>query len=207
MNQHGHFITFDGIDGAGKSTQIERLAEYLRAQGKTVHMTREPGGTAMAEKIRELLLHKSNDMSTLTELLLMFASRAEHIHRVLRPKLLAGEWIICSRFTDATIAYQGYGRGMDLAPIHTLAGLVHRDFNPDMSFFLDLPAELAAERRATRGEGDDRFEAEALSFMQAVRQGYLAIAQNEPQRCKIIDAREDIEAMTSAITGYINHLI
>ncbi len=203
MNDNGKFITFDGIDGAGKTTQIALLVDYLRAQGKRVHVTREPGGTALAEKIRELLLNKENDMSSLTELLLMFAARAEHIHRVLRPKIEAGEWVICSRFTDATIAYQGYARRMPLESIQTLAQLVHADFNPDISFFLDLPAELAALRRVERGEATDRFEAEAISFMQAVRRGYLAIAQSQPARCKVIDASQSVEAMAADIRAII----
>lgn len=202
----GKFITFDGIDGAGKTTQIERLAETLRADGKTVYVTREPGGTALSEKIRELLLDKANDMHVLTELLLMFAARAEHIEAVLRPKIEAGEWIICSRFTDATLAYQGYARGQDLAKIRAIAEVVHGDFNPDISFFLDLPAELAATRRDSRGEADDRFEAEAISFMKNVRNGYLAIAEREPSRCKMIDATQSVEAMAENIQQWVDKL-
>ncbi len=203
MTTRGKFITFDGIDGAGKSTQIQRLAAYLTAQGKTVHVTREPGGTALSEKIRALFLDKANPMSSLTELLLMFASRAEHIERVLRPKVEAGEWIICSRFTDATMAYQGYARQVNLGHIKALADVVHGDFNPDISFFLDLPAEVAAQRRAARGGEADRIEAEALSFMQAVRSGYLAIAEAEPARCKVIDATQSIDEMAAAIRHYL----
>lgn len=199
MKSRGKFITFDGIDGAGKTTQIERLAAYLRDQGKTVYITREPGGTGVSEKIRALLLDKENHMGGLTELLLMFAARAEHIASTLRPKVEAGDWVICSRFTDATMAYQGYGRGQNLAHIQTIAEVVHGDFNPDLSFFLDLPAELAAKRRDHRGHGDDRFEAEAISFMQAVRRGYLEIAAAAPQRCKVIDATESIAAMSASI--------
>ncbi len=199
MKLRGKFITFDGIDGAGKTTQIERLAAYLREQGKTVYITREPGGTGVSEKIRALLLDKANHMGGLTELLLMFAARAEHIASALPPKVEAGDWVICSRFTDATMAYQGYGRGQNLAHIQTIAEVVHGDFNPDLSFFLDLPAELAAQRRDHRGHDDDRFEAEAISFMQAVRRGYLEIAAAAPQRCKVIDATESIAAMSASI--------
>lgn len=195
----GRFITFDGIDGAGKSTQIELLADFLRKQGKTVHVTREPGGTRLSEKIRELLLSTKNTMSATTELLLMFAARAEHIEAVLRPKVTAGEWVICSRFTDATLAYQGYARGVDLSTIQTIAEVVHSDFNPDVSFFLDLPAEDAAQRRAGRGEAADRIEAEALSFMQAVRQGYLTIAHADSARCQVIDARQTVPKIQAAI--------
>lgn len=207
MNQQaGKFITFDGIDGAGKTTQIERLADYLRQQGKTVYITREPGGTSLSEKIRELLLSTDNTMSATTELLLMFAARAEHIEAVLRPKVQLGEWIICSRFTDATLAYQGYARGVDLNKIQAVANVVHGDFNPDLSLFLDLPAELAAERRIGRGEAVDRFEAEDIAFMKAVRQGYLSIANAEPQRCKIIDAKQTVEQMATAIRQQVDVL-
>lgn len=203
MIEQGKFITFDGIDGAGKTTQIERLADYLRQQGKTVYITREPGGTVLAEKIRNLLLDKENEMHSLTELLLMFASRAEHIEAILRPKIQAGEWIICSRFTDATMAYQGYARGQDLQKIQAIANVVHSDFNPDISFFLDLPAELAAQRRDTRGEDDDRFEAEAITFMQKVRNAYLNIAKQEPNRCKVIDATRNVDEMARQIRELI----
>lgn len=201
---NGKFITFDGIDGAGKTTQIEQLAASLREHGKTVYVTREPGGTVLSEQIRECLLSTQYTMAPTTELLLMFASRAEHIAAVLKPKIDAGEWIICSRFTDATMAYQGYARGVDLASIQTLADVVHGDFNPDISFFLDLPAELAAQRRIGRGEPVDRFEAEALSFMQAVRNGYLAIAEREPARCKVIDATRSVSEMAHEIASHVS---
>lgn len=206
MQQRGKFITFDGIDGAGKTTQIEQLAGYLREQGHSVYVTREPGGTTLSEKIRELLLSTDNAMQPVTELLLMFAARAEHIESILRPKIQAGEWVICSRFTDATMAYQGYARGVDLQKIQTIAATVHGDFNPDISLFLDLPVELAAKRRAGRGEVVDRFEAEALSFMQAVKEGYLAIAANDSNRCKVIDATQSIAAMQENIRQLVTAL-
>ncbi len=199
MTTRGKFITFDGIDGAGKTTQINLLADKLRQQGKTVYITREPGGTALAEKIRELLLSTDNQMAPITELLLMFASRAEHLETILRPKVLQGEWIICSRFSDATMAYQGYARGVDLGKIKAIANVVHSDFNPDISLFLDLPAETAAERRIGRGEATDRIEAEDIAFMKAVRNGYLDIAKHEPIRCKIIDATDTVEQMAEHI--------
>lgn len=207
LQNQGAFITFDGIDGAGKTTQIDLLAAWLQRQGKTVYITREPGGTALSEKIRDLLLTTKHTMSATTELLLMFAARAEHIAAVLYPKVQAGEWVICSRFTDATLAYQGYARGIDLEKIHAIAQVVHGDFNPDMSLFLDLPAEVAAERRMTRGEIVDRFEAEDLAFMKAVRQGYLNIAQQEHQRCRIIDANQPVEAMAAAIESHVKSLL
>ncbi|MBS9777215.1 MAG: dTMP kinase [Gammaproteobacteria bacterium] len=197
--KRGKFITFDGIDGAGKTTQINRLSERLIAEGKKVFITREPGGTILSEKIRELLLSNDNTMAATTELLLMFASRAEHVEMVLRPKVEAGEWVICSRFTDATIAYQGFGRGVDITKIRAIADVVHGDFQPDTSFILDLPAEIAAKRRIERGEEVDRFESEAISFMQDVRNGYLTIANSEPARCKVIDARNSVDDMSLAI--------
>lgn len=206
MITRGQFITFDGIDGAGKTTQINRLAEQLRKAGKTVYITREPGGTALSEKIRELLLSTENRMSPTTELLLMFAARAEHIEAVLRPKVENGEWVICSRFSDATMAYQGYARGVNLDKIKTIAEVVHGDFNPDLSLFLDLPAEVAAARRIERGEAVDRFEAEDIAFMKAVRQGYLSIAKEQPKRCKVIDATENIEQMAKAIWQAVSNL-
>lgn len=206
MITRGQFITFDGIDGAGKTTQINRLAEQLRKVGKTVYITREPGGTALSEKIRELLLSTENRMSPTTELLLMFAARAEHIEAVLRPKVENGEWVICSRFSDATMAYQGYARGVNLDKIKTIAEVVHGDFNPDLSLFLDLPAEVAAARRIERGEAVDRFEAEDIAFMKAVRQGYLSIAKAQPKRCKVIDATENIEQMAKAIWQAVSTL-
>lgn len=202
----GKFITFDGIDGAGKTTQIERLADYLRGQGKTVYVTREPGGTVLSEQIRTLLLSTDNAMSKTTELLLMFAARAEHIEAVLRPKVAQGEWVICSRFTDATQAYQGYARGIDLAKIQAIAHIVHGDFNPHLSLFLDLSAETAAQRRIARGEAVDRFEAEDIAFMKAVRQGYLTIAKAEPTRCKIIDATQTIDVMAEHIKQWVDSL-
>lgn len=206
MITRGQFITFDGIDGAGKTTQINRLAEQLRKAGKTVYITREPGGTALSEKIRELLLSTENRMSPTTELLLMFAARAEHVEAVLRPKVENGEWVICSRFSDATMAYQGYARGVNLDKIKTIAEVVHGDFNPDLSLFLDLPAEVAAARRIERGEAVDRFEAEDIAFMKAVRQGYLSIAKAQPKRCKVIDATENIEQMAKAIWQAVSNL-
>ncbi len=199
----GKFITFDGIDGAGKTTQIQLLADYLRQQGKIVYLTREPGGTALSEQIRDLLLTTKNTMSATTELLLMFAARAEHIAAVLRPKVSAGEWVICSRFTDATMAYQGYARGVDLAKIRAIAEVVHGNFNPDISLFLDLPAETAAQRRLERGESTDRFEAESIAFMQAVRAGYLAIAAENPARCQVIDATQSISQIAACIRNKI----
>ncbi len=206
MTTRGKFITFDGIDGAGKTTQINLLAEKLRQQGKTVYITREPGGTELSEKIRGLLLCSNNKMSPITELLLVFAARAEHVETVLRPKVVKGEWIICSRFSDATMAYQGYGRDLDLEKVKIIANVVHSDFNPDLSLFLDLSAEIAAKRRIKRGEASDRFEDENISFMKKVRNGYLDIAQKDPKRCKLIDATDTVDKMAENIWQAVQSL-
>lgn len=199
----GKLITIDGIDGGGKTTQVKRLEAFLIQRGIVPYVTREPGGTVLSERIRELLLSTEHTMSVTTELLLMFAARAEHIESVLRPKIEAGQWVICSRFTDATLAYQGYARGVNIDHIRQIANVVHGNFNPDLSLFLDLPAELAAQRRNQRGEAADRIEAEDLAFMKAVRQGYLCIAEAEPKRCQVIDATQDINAVSDAI----NHIV
>ncbi|MGY0398711.1 MAG: dTMP kinase [Ostreibacterium sp.] len=205
-NAQGKFITFEGIDGAGKTTQINLLAEHLRELGKTVYITREPGGTNLSEQIRALLLSTNNTMTAMTEVLLMFSARTEHVETVLQPKLSAGEWVICSRFTDATLAYQGYARGVDISKIKTLATLVHGDVNPDISLFLDLPVTLAAKRRFIRAEIADRFEAEEMAFMQAVREGYLTIADKDPVRCKVIDATQSAEVIANNIWHEVSGL-
>ncbi len=201
--EKGKFIVFDGIDGSGKSTQIDSLAHYLRAKGKKVYVTREPGGTEVSEKIRDLLLSVSNDISEDTELLLMFAARAQHIEKVLRPKKDRGDWIICSRFTDATIAYQGYGRGISLARIKQIADIVHPDFNPDLSIFLDLDVHQAAERRNSRGEYIDRIEKEHISFMQKVRDGYLEIASKDKDNKKVINGSLLKDDITDSIASLV----
>lgn len=206
MTKPGKFITFDGIDGAGKTTQIEALSQRLQLMGKSVYVTREPGGTKLSEAIRTLLLSTEQGMAPITELLLMFAARAEHVETVIRPKILAGQWVICSRFTDATMAYQGYARGQNLSDIQMLGELVHGDCHPDLTLFLDLSAELAAKRRYQRGEASDRFESEDLAFMQAVRKGYLAIARADTKRCKVVDAGQSVASIATAVNNWVDEL-
>lgn len=206
MTKPGKFITFDGIDGAGKTTQIDALSRRLQLMGKSVYVTREPGGTKLSETIRGLLLSTEQGMAPTTELLLMFAARAEHVETVIRPRILAGQWVICSRFTDATMAYQGYARGQDLNDIQLLGELVHGDCHPDLTLFLDLSAELAAKRRQQRGEASDRFESEDIAFMQAVRKGYLAIAQTNTERCKVVDASQSVASMATVINRWVDGL-
>jgi len=181
----GRFITFEGIDGAGKSTHIEAVARRLREAGATVVLTREPGGTALAERLRELLLHEGMDV--LTEALLVFAARRDHIAQVIAPALAAGHTVLCDRFTDATFAYQGGGRGAPLAVLAQLERLVQGELQPDLTIWFDLPAALAAQRRA-QARAADRFEQQDLDFFERVRSGYAARANAMPQRFACIDA-------------------
>jgi dTMP kinase len=180
----GVFVTLEGIDGAGKSTQFAALVDALRAVGRDVVATREPGGTPLGERIRELLLHEA--MSASTEALLMFAARQEHVLRVIEPALLHGSDVVCDRFTDASLAYQGAGKGIPLDRLQALAHWVHPGLRPDLSVLLDLPPEIAAQR--LRGRDTDRFEREPLAFFERVRAQYLELAATEPQRWLVVDA-------------------
>jgi dTMP kinase len=179
------FISFEGIDGAGKSTHIDALAERLRQGGGEVVMTREPGGTALAERLRELVLH--TPMDALTEAFLVFAARRDHIQQVIAPALARGAIVLCDRFTDATFAYQGAGRGFDTSVLATLETWVQQGLQPDLTFWFDLPAETAAERRAA-ARTPDRFEQLDVAFFNRVRAGYDARCQQSPQRFARIDA-------------------
>jgi dTMP kinase len=181
----GRFISFEGIDGAGKSTHIEAVAERLRGRGAEVLCSREPGGTALAEQLRELLLH--SQMDALTEALLVFAARRDHITQVITPALARGASVLCDRFTDATFAYQGGGRGFDLTVLAQLERWVQQGLQPDLTLWFDLPAEAAAERRAA-ARAPDRFERQDLAFFQRVSEGYRARARADPERFARIDA-------------------
>lgn len=184
----GLFITLEGPEGAGKSTNREYLAERLRDQGIEVVLTREPGGTPLAERIREILLAPSDEvMGVDTELLLVFAARAQHLEGVIKPALSRGAVVLCDRFTDATYAYQGGGRGLPEARIALLENFVQGDLRPDLTLVFDLPVEIGLARAAARGRLD-RFEQEQRSFFEAVRQTYLARAQAAPERYKVVDA-------------------
>ena len=183
----GRFITFEGLDGAGKSTHIEATAGRLRARGLEVVVTREPGGTPLGERLRALLL--SEPMHLETETLLMFAARREHVARIIAPALARGAWVVCDRFTDATRAYQGGGRGVDAEKIEVLAQWVHPGLAPDRTFLFDLPPEIARGRIA--GQRDlDRFEQEKADFHARVRARYLAFADREPARFVVINAMQ-----------------
>jgi dTMP kinase len=190
MTARGRFVTFEGIDGAGKSSHIEWFADLLRKQGHRVSVTREPGGTELAEAIREWLLSRS--MSMRTEALLAFAARQDHLERVIRPALDSGVWVICDRFTDSTIAYQGGGRGIALADIETLERWVHPDLQPDRTYLFDLDPSIAAERRRS-ARAADRFEAEQQAFFVRVREAYLARAASSGDRFRTIDSEKSIE--------------
>ena len=200
------FVTFEGIDGAGKSTHIEPLAERLRVGGATVVCTREPGGTPLAERLRELVLNES--MDGVAETLLVFAARRDHIDRVVAPALARGEIVLCDRFTDATFAYQGGGRGQDLAVLRTLESWVQDGLQPDLTLWFDLDPIVAAERRA-RARAAARFEAEDVAFFERVRAGYRARMADAPARIVRIDAaaaRDDVrrqvdEAVARSLGG------
>jgi len=186
--KRGTFITVEGGEGAGKTTMMERMVDWLAAHGRHVVRTREPGGTELAEKLREILLDKGNaGLSGQAELLLMFASRAQHLDEVIRPALQRGDTVLCDRFTDATWAYQGGGRGLPLDDIAALERLVHGDLQPDLTLLLDLPVEQGLRRASKRGESD-RFEEESRAFFERVREAYLQRARSAPERFAVIDA-------------------
>lgn len=187
----GKFITFEGIDGAGKSSHVEWLAEWLREKGQIVHVTREPGGTELGEKLRELLLHAPMHLET--ETLLMFAARREHLARLIEPALNRGEWVVCDRFSDATYAYQGGGRGLDRAKLQQLEHWVHGGLQPDLTLLFDLPLDVARERIALASRVLDRFEQERADFHERVRQAYLERAHSAPMRIRVINAQLSIE--------------
>lgn len=194
--KRGKFITIEGIDGAGKSTHVETLINTVKMHGYEVVATREPGGTALGEGWREQLL--TVPMSQQTELLLMFAARAEHLHQVIRPALGEGHWIVCDRYTDATYAYQGGGRGMPLAPIYMLESWLHADCIPDRTYLFDLSVDIAAAR-LKNARVQDRFEREQSDFFERVRQAYLARAAEFPGRFRIIQADQTLEKIKKII--------
>jgi dTMP kinase len=205
--QQGRFITLEGTEGAGKSTALTLVREAIEAAGHRVVVTREPGGTPLGEDLREVLLgHKHTGMSDDAELLLMFAARAEHLHQVIEPALAAGRWVICDRFTDATYAYQGGGRGLPRERIAQLEGWVQGDRRPDLTLLLDLPVAQGLER-AGRRSTPDRFESEQTAFFERVRQAYLDIAQREPGRVRTIDASQDLLAVSAAIEAVMREFL
>ncbi len=195
----GRFITLEGGEGVGKTTNLQFIRGLIEGAGKRLRVTREPGGTPLAEKIRELLLNPAHKgMAPDCELLLMFAARAEHIDKLIRPALEAGEWVLCDRFTDATFAYQGAGRGLSKARILELEAMVQGDLRPDLTLLLDVPVEIGLQRASDRSE-PDRFEQEARDFFERVRQGYLERAAAEPERFRVIDASRPLPEVQQQI--------
>ncbi|TXR33233.1 dTMP kinase [Ectopseudomonas mendocina] len=203
----GLFITLEGPEGAGKSTNREYLAERLREQGIDVLLTREPGGTPLAERIRELLLDPSDEsMAADTELLLVFAARAQHLQQVIRPALARGCVVLCDRFTDATYAYQGGGRGLSVERIAQLEQFVQGELRPDLTLIFDLPVEIGLARAAARGRLD-RFEQEGRGFFEAVREAYLQRAAQAPQRYRVLDAGQSLAQVQADIDTLLPTLL
>jgi dTMP kinase len=204
--QKGKFITIDGVEGAGKSTQITFIYEYLQSKGVNVVLTREPGGTDLGEKIRELLLNtKTKSMHGDSELLLMFSARNEHIHNKIIPALNNGDWVLSDRFTDASYAYQGGGRGLDIKRIEQLEKWVLQDLTPDMTLLLDIPVAQGMERIKSRGK-KDRIELEEIDFFERVRQAYIARSKKYPERIKLIDSSKTKEHTSMQIAQILADL-
>lgn len=207
MTRRRQFITFEGTEGVGKSTQLANAASTLDALGVECVVTREPGGTPMAESIRELLLAPRDEpVNETTELLLMFAARAQHLHTRILPELEAGRWVLCDRFTDATFAYQGGGRGVPADRIALLESLVQGTVRPDHVILLDAPVETGMTRARHRGDLD-RFEQEAVAFFERIRETYLARAASAPGRYHIVDASQPIEAVSDEVAGLLRSLV
>ena len=200
----GRFITLEGIEGAGKTTVADVITRSLRARGLTVQATREPGGTKLAERIRALVLDRGEELITPTcETLLMFGARQVHVDNLIRPALTRGEWVLCDRFTDATHAYQGGGRGVDRALIEHLAQVVHGDLAPDCTLLLDVPVRVGLERMQARRGAIDRFEVEPAQFFDRVRNRYLELARAAPARFRVIDATQGVDKVCAAAVAAI----
>jgi dTMP kinase len=202
----GLFVTLEGIEGVGKSTQIAAIASALMGTGLDVVVTREPGGTPLAEKLRELVLAPRDEpLPPIAELLLMFAARAVHLENLIAPQLAAGRWVLCDRFTDATYAYQGAGRGLDVGGIAALEALVQGSRRPDLTILLDAPVAVALARvqRRSSAAGLDRFECERSDFFERVRAGYLALAAAEPERFAVVDASGALADVTARVLAVV----
>ncbi len=197
----GKFITLEGLDGAGKSTHLAHLVELLKGRGKTVVQTREPGGTPLGEKLREILL--SEPMHLETEALLMFAARREHLAQVIVPALERGDWVVCDRFTDASFAYQGGGRGLDVAKLNVLETWVQGNLNPDLTLLFDVPTDVAFGRVKNMGRELDRFEQEKAEFFERVRAAYLQRARFAPQRIRVLDGAKSVSEISKMLEEVI----
>ena len=199
----GKFITIEGQDGAGKSTNVSAMQEYLSSNSIDFIHTREPGGTELGEKLRELLLNSSESIADKSELLMMFAARAQHIESVIEPALSSGTWVLCDRFTDASYAYQGAGRGISFDDIALLESYVQQGLTPDLTLVLDLPVQLS-EQRAGQRSVPDRFEQQQQDFKQKVRDCYLQRAQDEPVRMKVIDAAKPLDDVKVSVINVLS---
>ena len=197
------FITFEGVDGAGKSTHLHWFAEALRQRGVDVVVTREPGGTPLGEQLREILLNQP--MGIGTEAMLMFAARLEHVEQVIRPALLAGKWVISDRFSDASFAYQGGGRGLDWSKLEQLEQWVHGDLQPDLTLFFDVPVEVARQRLSANASLD-RFEQEQADFFERVRAGYHKRIRQNPQRYAVIDGAQSMDDVKQQLEGIVSSI-
>lgn len=201
----GRFITLEGGEGAGKSTQLRRLAEVLEGRGRPVTLTREPGGSPGAEEIRALLVSgETGRWGPVTEALLHTAARRDHLERTVWPALQAGRWVLCDRFFDSTMAYQGYGLGLGRDLVAGLQQAALGDFRPDLTLILDLPVELGLDRAAARRGGEDRYERMDTSFHHRLRDGFLDIARREPERCVVIDASRSLDEVHAAILDAVD---
>lgn len=197
----GLFITFEGADGCGKTTQMNLLAEYLKKQGREVVLTREPGGKGLGEKIREILLNYDGEVSDRCESFLFLADRAQNIDTIVNPAVDAGKIVLCDRHTDSSVAYQGYGRGLDIERINMLNNLATNGKKPDITFVFDIDTETSMKRV---GKEKDRMESAGFEFHIKVRNGYLEIAKKEPERIKVIDASKSIEEIHQEVLSYLN---
>ena len=201
----GRFITFEGGEGAGKSTQVKRLGARLEAGGREVVMTREPGGSPGAESIRDIVLRGDADRwSPVTETLLMYAARRDHVERVIRPALDRGAWVVCDRFADSTRAYQGAAGGTDPRLISALETYILEEVRPDLTLVFDLPAEVGLERAHARAGAEMRFESKGMAFHERLREGFRAIAAAEPARCAMIDATGDMDTVERAVWAAVD---
>jgi dTMP kinase len=203
----GRFITLEGIEGAGKSTVARHILSWLKARNLPAVLTREPGGTPLAERVRALVLTPDGEaLPADAEMLLMFAARSIHLANLIRPALARGEWVICDRFTDATRAYQGGGRGLDRLAIESLASLVHADLTPDLTLLLDLPVQVGLARAQARRGQTDRFEQERGPFFERVRTAYLELAREQAQRFCVVDAARELPQVEAAVERALESL-
>ena len=205
MTEDSLFITFEGPDGSGKSTQIERLKKWFLDKGRDVVCTREPGGTTASEEIRKVVLNPDFPINAETETLLYLAARAEHVDKIIAPALVKGSVVLCDRFSDSTFVYQGFSRGIPLEKLQGMNDFATKGIKPNLTILLDGPIELLEARRKDRGV-EDRFELEGLDFQAKVREGFLTLAHNEPERIKVVYALQDIDAVTAEIIKHVENI-